>query len=341
VCPYCGHANTIGGGGEAAGVVEELDFVATLAEAERGTEAEETPVVACGACAAQVNKPANVDALTCPYCGSSIVATASSVRHVRPRSLLPFKVTRQEADGAFRRWLAGLWFAPSALKKQGKLDAAITGLYIPYWTYDCGATTPYTGSRGDHYYVTVPYSTTVNGRRVTRTRQERRTRWSPARGVVKNSFNDLLVVASASLSRDTAKRLEPWDLAGLVPYRDEYLSGFVAESYTVGLKDGFVVAQGMMRPVIEGTIRADIGGDEQRIESMSPKYENITFKHLLLPVWISSYRYMNKVYRFHVNARTGEVHGERPYSWVKITLAVLAGLLAVGIVVALVAGARG
>jgi hypothetical protein len=48
----------------------------------------------------------------------------------------------------------------------------------------------------------------------------------------------------------------------------------------------------------------------------------ITFKHLLLPMWIASYRYHEEVYRFLVNARTGEVQGERPWSWAKITLLV-------------------
>ena len=33
-----------------------------------------------------------------------------------------------------------------------------------------------------------------------------------------------------------------------------------------------------------------------------------------------------------INARTGEVQGDRPYSWIKITLAVLA-VVAVGLVI--------
>ena len=44
---------------------------------------------------------------------------------------------------------------------------------------------------------------------------------------------------------------------------------------------------------------------------------------MLLPLWICSYRYKRKIYRFLVNARTGEVQGQRPWSWVKITLTAL------------------
>src|SRR6185369_13708152 len=120
--------------------------------------------------------------------GANIVATAISRRHIKPGSLLPFKITREQADGSFRAWLKSLWFAPSALKHQGKLDAAITGLYIPFWTYDCDANTEYTGQRGEYYYVTETYTVTVNGKPQTQTRQVRHTRWYPTSGAVFNTF---------------------------------------------------------------------------------------------------------------------------------------------------------
>jgi len=85
-----------------------------------------------------------------------------------------------------------------------------------------------------------------------------------------------------------------------------------------------------MDKTIRQLILKDIGGDEQRIHSTNTSYADITFKHLLLPIWISAYNFNNKVYRFLVNARTGEVQGERPWSWIKITLFVLMILAIVG-----------
>ena len=72
---------------------------------------------------------------------------------------------------------------------------------------------------------------------------------------------------------------------------------------------------------------------------MDPQYSNITFKHILLPVWVSAYRYEGKVYRFLVNARTGEINGDRPYSVAKIALTVIAIIAAVA-VIAIIASAR-
>jgi len=127
-----------------------------------------------------------------------------------------------------------------------------------------------------------------------------------------------------------AEALEPWDLKSLTAFNSDYLSGFRAETYTVGLRDGFTFANGKMTPVIQQTIRRDIGGDEQRIHDMSPHYTDITYKHILLPIWMSSYQYKGKAYRFLVNGRTGEVQGDRPYSWVKIASAVAGALLFIG-----------
>ena len=112
----------------------------------------------------------------------------------------------------------------------------------------------------------------------------------------------------------------------LVSYRDEYLSGFIAERYQIGVKRGWGRARERMEAVIRSDVKRDIGGDRQQIHSLNTRHSDITFKHVLLPMWICSYRYRDKVYRFLVNARTGEVQGERPWSWVKISLAVIAGI---------------
>ncbi len=135
----------------------------------------------------------------------------------------------------------------------------------------------------------------------------------------------MLVVGSKSLPRDLAEELEPWDVANLVSYADEYLSGFTAERYQIDVRSGWKRAQERMEEVIRGDVERDIGGDHQRISSLSTDHSSITFKHVLLPMWICSYRYREKIYRFLVNARSGEVQGQRPWSWVKITLAVIAG----------------
>ena len=326
-CPYCGRENEI----TPEGVAEEIDYKGTLARLASDAPQDFCASVTCTGCAATVSPPANVTSFSCPFCGTNIVVQPGGENRIRPNGVLPFKVTRDEAAGAFRKWLRSLWFAPSKLKSQGMLDSGISGLYMPAWTYDAHADTRYTGERGDAYYVTV--TVMVNGR--PETRQERRIRWTGVSGRVENDFDDVLVIAGGSLPMEKARKLEPWDTKDVVAYADDYLAGFTAECYRVDLAQGFEMAQGLMQPEIDSTICRDIGGDEQRITGKESEYTDITFKHLLLPVWISAYRFRGKVYHFLVNARTGEVQGERPWSAVKIACAAILGLLVVGVVVLL------
>jgi hypothetical protein len=155
------------------------------------------------------------------------------------------------------------------------------------------------------------------------------TRWTSVSGEVFNSFRDLLVLATQSLPRNHAEHLQPWDLAHLVPYSDEYLSGMSCQSYQVDLNQGFETAKQMMAPVIKQTIARDIGGDHQEISTSNSRFADIFFRHLLLTLWISAYHYNNRSYRFLINARSGAVRGERPYSAVKIAVFVAAIVLAI------------
>lgn len=320
VCQHCGFETPLAESGEE---IEELDFHERLASLESGEEVEDVLTVGCPSCGAEFERDANLSSEECPFCGTTIVASGGSHKQIKPRALLPFSVERDRARALFRLWVSKLWFAPNDFKQRARLDTTLSGMYVPHWTYDAAVTTQYSGLRGVYYYVPV---STGKG-----TTMVRRTAWTPASGVVDNAFDDVLVLASRSLPRTYMEKLEPWGLSDLVPFQSEYMSGFRAESYQVGLEEGFTEARRQMAGPIRRTIRYDIGGDEQVIQSMHSEFNSITFKHILLPVWISAYRYRNKPFRFLINARTGEVQGERPWSWIKIAsaAAVLAGAFAV------------
>jgi hypothetical protein len=111
------------------------------------------------------------------------------------------------------------------------------------------------------------------------------------------------------------------------------LAGFRAEAYAVSLQDGFGEARERMDRVIERDVRFDIGGDRQRIAHIDTEVSDVTFKHVLLPVWLAAYKYRGKTYRFVVNGQSGRVQGERPYSAWKIAGAVAVALILVGVAV--------
>ncbi len=335
VCDHCGHVQKIPAAGQAATAValRELDLRAALADALPPAAMEETRVVKCPTCGAEVEFDPALHARSCPFCGSPVVTDTGRHRHIKPSALIPFVLTEREAHKAMMAWLGRLWFAPSGLAQYARAGRKLDGMYVPYWTFDARTETRYHGHRGDAYYVTETYTTTENGKSVQRSRQVRKIRWTPVSGRVSRFFDDVLVLASKSLPRRHADGLQPWTLSALVPYSPDYLAGMRAEGYTVGLAEGQAIARAEMDRQIEQDIRRDIGGDEQRIASRDTRLWDETFKHILLPVWMAAYRYRDRSYRFIVNGQTGKVQGERPWSVWKIALAVLLAAAAIGAIV--------
>ena len=331
-CPWCGHVTVITPSGEQ---IREYDLgkaIDALEKAGRTAVADET-LVHCDSCGAEFRLEQDVYAGECPFCGSPVVTANDRLRLFRPRSLLPFRIDRKQARAAFRKWLGSLWFAPSAITRHAREEGKLTGIYLPYWTYDSQTETRYRGERGTIYHVRVQVPVVVDGRRRMQTRTVPRIRWRPVSGVVRRHFDDVLIGASHTLPRAITDRLAPWDLENLVPYSEAYLSGFRSELYQVEVDEGFDRARQVMDNIIRNDIRRDIGGDRQRISRLHTTHNGVTFKHLLLPVWAAAFRYRGKGYRFVINGRTGKVQGERPYSWLKIGLAVTAALLASAVVV--------
>jgi len=328
-CEPCGSTQEIQVSDEA---VVELDFETHLAGKASAEEQITVHTVKCEGCGATVTLDANVESENCVYCATPlVVANAHDESIIRPKSLLPFAVKKKDAIEGFKKWLTGYFWIPNQLKKASINPKQFRGAYLPFWTYDSQTDSDYRGERGEYYYVTESY-TDSDGKR--QTREVRKTRWYPAYGRVMLPFDDVLVGASDSIPEKYMNKLEPWDLPSLVPFDNQFLSGYVTEKYQVDLKEGWGKAKAVMEPSIRDAVRRDIGGDEQRVHNINTSYEDTTFKHILLPVYLSSYKYKDKLYKFFVNARTGEVQGKRPISTTKVVLAVLLGLLVIGGIVA-------
>lgn len=301
----------------------EKDLASALSGSwqEAQSSGTQTSVVKCPSCGAETALGASMFSGSCTFCGSVLTVKPDTKAIANPQAVLPFKLERAAAQAYYQRWLNKLWFAPNDLKLTASSDR-FNGVYLPFWTFDASTATNYQGQRGDNYTETVRQ--VVDGKVVTR--QVVKTRWMGVRGRVSRAFNDILVTASRALPGNFLNSLEPWDLANLTAYDPRFLSGFQAEVSQVDIKTGFEAAKNVMAGVIRQDIHRDIGGDAQRITGAQTSFQETTYKYVLLPVWLSVFRYGEKVYRFVVNARTGEVLGERPYSAIKIALAVLAAL---------------
>lgn len=322
VCDHCGDRAEIGTRGPWQGSIRELDFASAIRDQLPAAEIEQTRVTACPNCGAKVEFSGVDHATECPFCATPVVADTGLHRHIKPRGVLPFAFDESTARDVVKDWLGSLWFAPNGLQEYARNGRRMDGIYVPYWTYDAQTKSHYSGERGTIYYETQ--TVMVDGRQ--EQRQVQRIRWRHVTGRVQRFFDDVLVLGSKSLPKKYTDALEPWDLAAMEPYRPEFLAGFRAEGYAVDVEEGYNEARQIMARIIERDVRFDIGGDRQRIHDIDTDVSGVTFKHILLPVWLAAYKYRGKTYRFVVNGRTGRVQGERPWSGWKIAAAVLAGV---------------
>jgi DNA-directed RNA polymerase subunit RPC12/RpoP len=325
-CDYCGYKQTIA---PSENGFEELELKPYLEKMGSQKHSEEIIMLHCKNCGANQHIEENYKSLSCIYCGSPlIIEDAYKEEWILPGAVLPFQIDQKKAHQIFKTWVDGLWFAPNNLKKAAIDPEKTRGLYAPYWTFDAQLYADYTGQRGEYYYVTK----TVGSGKNRRTVQERRTRWYPASGSVSGFVDDTLIKASGQKTGVIPQKIARWNLQLLKPFDNSYLAGFVTEKYTIPLLDGHTESNKVAEQIADSWVRRDIGGDTQQVSSMKMKLTEETFKHILLPVYISTYKFKGKRYNFFVNGQSGVISGERPYSFWKIFFLVLAIILAIALI---------
>jgi hypothetical protein len=319
-CLYCGTTTEVMHSEQTAAIVEH-DLYAALMSAPKGW-GQEVNEFRCTSCGAFTAVEAHITATECAFCGTTQMEVQPIEEDVlRPESLLPFAIEKKTAKSGFAKWTKTLWFRPNDLKLRAKMDG-LAGVYVPIWTFDALTDSDWNAEAGFHYYVTVSYTDSQGN---SKTRQEQRTRWEWRNGRVKRRFDDWLVQASFGLSQELFEGLLPYDTSGLVPYSTQYLAGFVAERYQMSLEDGWGVGKQGISAVVRAACANDVPGDTYRNLDVSTRWSHETFKHCLVPVWMSAYRYKDKVYHYVVNGVTGKMHGTAPYSVLKILGAILLG----------------
>jgi len=333
VCPFCGTTSpaqeTLTNTGDQQ--IVEHDLVAALRnipDSARGWQAAKTSVK-CQSCQAISVFDAARIGQRCDFCGSTALVPYEEVKEAfRPESLLPMKISETQVRDSIRQWYASRWFAPNRLKHAAHTDT-VKGLYIPYWTFDAQVHAEWTAESGYYYYETETY-TDANGR--TQTRQVQKIRWQPSAGMLDHFFDDLLVPASRGVQPDMLRKIEPFPTTKeLVPYNAGFLSGWVVERYQIDLVAAAKTSRDLMERKMYALCAAQVPGDTHRNLQVEEDYSGQTFKHILTPIWLLVYNYGAANYQVVINGYTGAIAGKYPKSWVKITLAVLAGLAAVGV----------
>ncbi len=329
VCAFCGTESPFEVD-RGSGAIREIDLVKTLRELPdelRGWQAERRSVQ-CRSCkAVMVFDPQRVGQ-NCEFCGAPALVDYNEVKApIRPQSLLPFRLSQAQVRESIRKWYAGKWFAPGALKRRALVDT-VHGVYVPYWTFDAQVRCPWDAEAGHYYYVNEEFRD-QQGR--AQLRKVQRIRWEAAAGEIEHFFDDEPVPGTQGIDSNLLKAIEPFPTGELVPYDTAYLSGFVVEHYQVVLLDAARRSQESMHTQLMELCAAQVPGDTHRNLRIRPQYSGQTFKHILVPVWLLTYTFGSKVYQVLVNGYTGKMAGAYPKSVWKILLVVVAILVAVAL----------
>lgn len=335
-CPHCGAVQTLAA---PVGTVDEQDLRAQLAAqaTSKAQGVQETVLdkeVTCQDCGATVAFQDGTIGTDCAYCGSPVQRTDVHAAEARVPidGILPFQVDEKAAAANLKAWVNSRWFAPNALKTRGA-HGKFSGVYLPFWTYDAHADCRYTGERGDDETYEVQDGED--------TRTETRTEWTYVSGTFERGFDDITVCGTKRLPAAMMAKLEPWPTEKMRPYEPAVMAGYQAQTYDIDLAAGFDSAEATMQAALRTEATRRIGGDRQRLHDLDVHLSDLSYKHLMLPVWLMAYRYQQKTYQVAINAATGEVQGERPYSAVKIAFAVLGAIVFLGLLWAVFGGSHG
>jgi DNA-directed RNA polymerase subunit RPC12/RpoP len=334
-CPNCGNyydvsaPNTPVRSRELQGAMQQLRELQRRQEGPNVTGMRE---VKCQNCGGETEFAGSLTATKCPYCATPI--QRDDVHNAPARlpvdGVLPFRVDEKQARKLIEKWVTKRWFAPNDFKKYREVGA-FSSLYTAYFTYDANTATQYEGERGIDREVRV--GTDNDGNAI----YETQTTWYRVSGQVSNEFADLPVLAndSESLKRQRIKELEPWPLEQARSYSGEFVAGHLCRTYDKDAEQALPEAKQEMEKAIDRTVRSDIGGDRQRVHGLRTAWNYLGFKHLLLPIWLLTVVYMNRPFQVYINGLTGEVQGDRPWSKVKLAVAIICAVLLVILIIAI------
>jgi len=284
----------------------------------------------CENCGAEVGVDPDQRSYTCAFCDSTYVVqfTRDETGRQAPEFVVGFAVTPEQAQEKFRRWIAeNNWFRPGDLRS-ARIEEKLKGVYLPFWSFSMLAESDWSADIGEYWWKTETYTTTdKDGKTVTKTRRVRQTEWWDLRGNHHCYYSAYLVSGSRGLPQHDAERIKPFHLAALKRYRPYFLAGWLSEEYSVERDDALGVCQQEFQRREQENVEAHLPGDTHRDLRVATRFSQINSDLILLPVYLLSYRYREKLYRFMLNGQTGKAAGDKPLSGWRIAAAVGGGLL--------------
>lgn len=262
----------------------------------------------CDNCGAEIMADTETAATFCIYCHSPVMLKGRLSGEYRPKSVIPFKLGKEEALKIFKDTMGKKKFLPSDFLTQNTLDK-MTGLYVPFWLADCKTDTSMNATgKKIRSWTSGSYS-------YTETKEYAVVRAASL------SFEGVPADGASKIDDDLMDALEPFDYSEMKPFSMSYLSGFLADRYDVDKAGVFPRIREKVDTAGRSMIDESIQGyDSVIVSNFSSNIMKTDWNYALLPVWFMTYRYNGKLYEFAVNGQSGKMAGIPPLSVRKLFL---------------------
>jgi predicted RNA-binding Zn-ribbon protein involved in translation (DUF1610 family) len=325
-CEHCGFTQPIHETrlGQAA---EGFEFrVETLQRSEKGWGDARKELV-CQHCGGVVSSPPDIITFACPFCGSNKVLFREPLEDVlRPRYMIPFKVSPEECCQSVQEWLGSSWMLPLELREKAGLEK-YHPIYIPYWTFSamCNATWKAQVAR------VVVERQTIKGQ----VEETRHIEWRNEAGKVQKQITDMLVPGTTQLNLGVLAQVDNYETTGLILYEPAHLAGMNAQAYNLPLEEAWDAGRHIMRERTRQACLDRTSSTNVRAFRMTLDFSDEQWRYILAPIYTSVYHYQNKSFQILVNGQTGRIAGPRPVDWEKVWM-VVAALLTPGLLLAVI-----
>ena len=304
-CPYCDiefDLETVRAWNESAQEVDQEDFQWEDQQSQDWSQEDQEQIRAflCPACAGEILTDDHTAATFCPYCGNPTVLPGRVSGVLKPDGVIPFKTGKDDAKAAFLQLCKGKPLLPKFFTQEQQLEK-ITGLYVPFWLYDCSA--EFDGSYKAtrlHFWSDSKYQYTKTDHYLLRRSAE-------------SAFTGIPMDGSSKMDDAFMESIEPFCYEDLVDFDMAYLSGFLADKYDVPIESGKDRIRQRVETAMNDKIQETLIGYSTAI----PSGRNLNIHHskaryVLMPVWILNTRYKDKIYTFAMNGQTGKMTGSFP-----------------------------
>ncbi len=263
-------------------------------------DAQQLQAFQCPSCGGELLCEATTAASFCPYCGNPTVLPTRLTGGWKPDLIIPFQKTRADAQAAFLALCKGKPLLPREFTQEQQLEK-ITGMYVPFWLYDCQ------GSYQGTYHATRVRTWSDRNYCYTKTDHYQLRRAASA------SFVGIPMDGSAKMDDTFMESIEPYDYAGVVPFEMGYLSGYLADKYDIPSADGEARIRQRVKTSLANQVQDTLIGYQTAVPShQEVQVTGTQARYALMPVWMLNTKYRDKIYTFAMNGQTGKMTGQLP-----------------------------